>query len=366
MIIASEEELLDYEALVEEYNASLSAVLRHHQSASRLDAWVPDESPFKSLLNMVEAAEVMGRPALAVRIGPATRAGLDLDALVEQIVPLGRASIEPAGDGVILRVANIGGVAAASAAMPRSADPFDDVAPAYRDAVRAAAGTIAHEGGLDEYSGTAAYEATVGVTTLAVAVDESHRIVAASHRGQRGRAERAVLDVLCRLLPGLSVQEARDHGAVRLEHVLRDVKAPSPVAGIVMPKNADPLFAEPAALLRALAERYVAATGYAPGWNYFTTRPAQRWLGLDEEGRRAALAPLVGAAALECGLREEDVRIARVERVTRVTVAFREDIPAAAHGPFLLALERLAHRELDPTIQIFSIELKDANVLRRL
>jgi hypothetical protein len=360
----ADEDLLDYEALVEEYNASLSAVLRHHQSASRLDAWVPDESAFKSLLNMVEAAEVMGRRSLAVRIGPATRAGLNLDALVEQITPLGRACIEPAGPAIILRVTEIGGAEATT--VPRSADPFDDVAPAYRDAVRAAAGTIAHEGGVDEHSGTTIHEAMVGDTTLALAVDASDRIVAASHRGQRGRAERAVLDVLCRLLPGLTVQEARDHGSVRLEHALRDPKAPSPVTGIVLPKNADPLFNEPGRLLRALTERYAAATGYAPGWNYFTTRPAQRWLGLDDEGRRSALAPLVAAAALECGLREDDVRIARIERVIRVTVAFHEDVSAAAHGPLLLALERRAHRELDPTIQIFSIELKDANVLRRL
>ena len=104
-----DDDVLDYEALVEEYNASLAAVLRHHQSASALEAWVPDEDPFKSILNMVEAAEMIGRPSLRLRIGPATCAQLDLDALEAAIAPLGRVHIERANGTAVLQPLAIAG-----------------------------------------------------------------------------------------------------------------------------------------------------------------------------------------------------------------------------------------------------------------
>lgn len=359
-------DILDYERLVADYNASLFATLRHHRSAGALDIWVPDDDPLKSVVNMVDAAELAAVPEIHIRLGPKTLENLDLEALRKLASEVGEVAIERDGESAIVSVRRIGGRSDGTAAADAAGgDWFDQVGPIYREAVRIAAGRIAHEGELNVPHGCTRFAAERDGVTLAVAVDSTHRIAAAAHEGTRLRQDRTVMDVLCTLLNGITVQEASDHGVLQVERALR-ADGERPVAGIVLPQNADPVFIRPADLVRDVAAAYAVATGYAPGRNTFTRRASTAWLELARDGKLERLQGVLDAGALEAGLKPGDVRVANIEHHLKVTIAFHETVDVGRKPKALMDLERIVRREIEPSIQLYSIELKDANKLRRL
>lgn len=358
-------DILDYERLVADYNASLFATLRHHRSAGALDIWVPDDDPLKSVVNMVDAAELAAVPEIHIRIGPKTLENLDLEALRALAGEVGEVSTERDGESVVFSVRRIGGREGAAAADAGSGDWFDQVGPIYRHAIRAAAGQILHEGELSVPHGCTRFAAERDGITLALAVDSAHRITAAAHEGTRLRQDRSVMDVLCTLLAGLTMQEASDHAVLRVERALR-ADGERPVPGIVLPQNAEPVFIRPALLMRDVAAAYAVATGYAPGRNTFTLRASSIWLELSREAKLERLQAVLDGGASGAGLKPGDVRVADIEHHLKVTIAFHETVDVARKPKALMDLERIVRREIEPSIQLYSIELKDGNKLRRL
>jgi hypothetical protein len=356
--------VFDYEEMVERYNTALFNTLRHHQASDELDTWVPDDDPLRSILNMVEAAEISGLAALTVRVGPATLAALDLENLRAQLARLGTVEITIANGAALVHVEAIGG-RTSTAAPARSADVFASVGAAYRDAIRAAAGSILHEGALDLPYGTTAFEASRDGVILDVAVDERHGIAAAAHRGTTTRVDRAIMERLCTILTGLTMQEAHDHAAIRLEYALRNPDVRRPVAGVVAPENADPAFARPVRLIHDLVSRYAATTGFRLGDNRYTARAGAAWIALDRDGRLAALNAAADEASPQLGLVPGQIHIVDLETPIKAIVAFRDDVDVKVKPRVLMQLERHLHA-IEPTLQLFSVELKDANKIRRL
>jgi NifU-like protein involved in Fe-S cluster formation len=359
------DEILEYERLVDDYNASLFATLRHHRSSEALEIWVPDDDPAKSILNMVEAAELAGVPELRIRVGPQTLARLDVDALEDAANRHGRFAFERDGERAVIAITQIGGTNERAEAIERKPAWFDAVHPVYRQAICAIAGRITHEGELELPHGTTRYAATCDGVTLAIAVGRGHTITAAAHSGTTLRTDRAVMDALCSLLPGLSVQEASDHGAQRLERMLR-ANGTRPVAGIVLPENADPAFVRPKRLVREIAAAYARETGYAPGQNNFTSRPSRTWLALSRDEKLRSVQEALDGAADDAGLAPGDARVVEIEQHLRATVAFAEHVEVGRKPHALMDLEQSLRRDLEPMLQLFSLELKDANRLRRL
>ena len=360
----AETAVLDYERLVADYNASLFATLRHHRSAGALEIWVPDDDPAKSILNMIEAAEIAGVAEISIRVGAQTLSRLDIAGLKAAADELGSFSLKSEGDSAIVTVSRIGGRHEDSPE-EQTADWFAAVGSPYQEAVRAAAGRISHEGELDVPHGSTRYAGTADGVTLALAIDSRHTITAAAHEGATQRPDRAVMDTLCSILPGLTVQEASDHAAIRVERLLR-ADGERPVAGIVLPENADPIFVRPAHLLRELSREYACSTGYAPGRNTFTLRPSTAWLELSRESKLERVQAALDEAAPAAGLTTGDVRVVDIEHHLRATVAFSERVEVARKPGALMSLERSLQQSLEPRLQLFSVELKDANKLRRL
>jgi hypothetical protein len=352
-----QDEPLDYEALVEEYNKNLFLVLRGHRSAEYLDTWVPDENPLKGVLNMLEAAELTGTPEIAIRLGQATLRTLDLAALEAAAARIGSVSIEP-GDEVILRVT---GIAAPSIAAPRAV-----IATPYQAAIAAAAVAPKHGGELGADAHGDVFETTVDGVTLTIRLHAGPYIAEAAHRGAESLATIAVLDTFCAELPGMTVQEAAEHGVVRLEYRMRANARQRPVPGIVLPRNADVMFDLPARLIRSLAAVYREKTGKVFGENNFTRRVDQAWLRLTDEEKIVKLNAVLGEHIVSLGLLDDDVQVIAVEQQVRLTIAFRDTVAVQKKPRFIRDFEHVLHETLEPSLQVFMSEVKDANVLRRL
>lgn len=107
--LVTPDDVIDYESLVAEYNETLTTVLRGFRPAvSFLETWVPDENSTKSLVNLVEAAEIGGRQQIALLVGPDTVRQLDMPRLLQMLSTIGTAVVEPENGGILLRVSNLG------------------------------------------------------------------------------------------------------------------------------------------------------------------------------------------------------------------------------------------------------------------
>ena len=353
-----QDEPLDYEALVAEYNKNLFLVLRGHRSAEYLDTWVPDENPLKGVLNMLEAAELSGTPEIAIRLGEATLRALDVSALETAASRIGSVSIDRTGDHAVLRVSNI--VAAAQTA------PRPGIATPYQASIASAAVSSKHAGALSAAADDEIFETTLDGVTLTIRVNAGGFIAEAAHRGTEALATTAVLDTFCDLLTGMTVQEAAEHGVIRLEFHMRANARQRPVAGIVLPRNADVVFDLPSRLIRALGIVYRERTGKVFGENNFTRRVDADWLRLGDEEKVAKLNALLQERIVSLGLAPDDARVIGVEQQCRVTISFRETVPVQKKPRFIRDFEHVLHDVLEPSLQVFMSEVKDANALRRL
>ncbi len=239
------------------------------------------------------------------------------------------------------------------------------IGPAYRAAV--AARRIAHEGRLDQADGlvlVAAADAH-GATLMLRVRPADHVIEAAAHHGAAEPAARAICDALCAEIEGLPIQEASDHGAIRLEFVLRD-KAAIPVPGVVTPGGADPAFRNAEAWLRRAMAAYREQTGYDAIDNDFDAGPAAAWRALP---RRARIDRVMSACAEVCqaaGWPEDAVAVADIEYDVRVVVELRGPLASGDRQAQLMHLERAIKDRVDARLELYLAELSDANVLRRL
>lgn len=94
-----------YEEIASGYEEGLRTQLRRFRPAHEfLETWVHDTDPAKSILSMVEAAQMGGIDRLEVLIGESTAKGIDLAQLKALTDKVGRAEIAREGTDVVLQV----------------------------------------------------------------------------------------------------------------------------------------------------------------------------------------------------------------------------------------------------------------------
>ena len=93
-------EPLSYEALVQEFEASLLTQLRGHRAAPDfMEMWVPDEDPVRGLLGMFEAGESSREAQLIVDVTRATLPEARLGEVRAMAAEFGQLSCEETTEG---------------------------------------------------------------------------------------------------------------------------------------------------------------------------------------------------------------------------------------------------------------------------
>lgn len=354
---------LDYEALVAAFEHSLLTQLRGHSAAAPfLEVWVPDEDPVRALQNMFEAAEISGERRLAVTIAAASLPSARLAELTGIAEEFGTLTVTAQGDRWLLELDEIG-----------LGQLLHRVAPAYRAALRDRLGHFAHAGWLEApLAATRLLTVEQDGFTLTVLVDGGSAVILdACHDGPDDPVNRAVLDHFCDVLRGLPVQEASDHAGHHLVARLTAADAARPVAGIVLPDNADPLFRLPKAMARKLLVEWRELTGYLGRENEFTTAPESDWAKLAAPARAAAVQALLESGDVAAGVPAGGLRLATMEPniqgyEVRAIVAFAATVAPEDKPGLARRGELLLKRRLDPHIELYVEELKDQNAIRRL
>jgi hypothetical protein len=241
--------------------------------------------------------------------------------------------------------------------------PASQRAAHYDDAIRAI-DPLTHEGTAEVPGATRVAVEHEGAT-LETWIDDRRVIVAARHRGGAGDVP-ALLDALCRVVELQPIREAADHGAARLELLLRGRAGTRVVPGIVSPSNADPRIGACTASLRALLTAYAGSAGAVEKKNEFVPPLRADWAAATPAEREQRAREALVATMHDLYLATDAVELASIAGDTRVVVAFAHDVPLARRPLLLFEIERSLKRRLDDNVAVYVEEMADKNRIRRL
>ena len=389
-------DVLDYDNLVRDYRAGLIDRLRGFSVAHAfLELWVPDDDLHRSLINLVQAAREANRDALELRLGPDTAEGLDQERLQSALThPAKFTLIRDAAGRAVLKFAGIMGqgsvagagltdavgpqatrrsaeiaaiVAAAGAYRPPTLVEPREIASDYRAAALAAASRTREAVAPSARDGLVAAEGVLGNVRLRLLASPTTQLISsAGFTGVADDISRGLLEALSELAPGLTVHELADHGAIHLETALRDPALTKAHSGIRLARAADPAFRWIEALTRAALADWRAKTGYSASANEFDFSPRPQWLAAEDTSRLAWLSKAIAEIGQSERLDVSGIVINRIEYNVRVVLNLPGGMARRTKEHLLLCLERGIKSRVDPRLEVFSEELKDKNVLRRL
>lgn len=344
---------LNYEEMVDAYWDSLNTVLRGFNAQGEfLDLWVPDEDGVSSILNLVEAVQEGGQDALELTVGKETIAQMDLARLEEELVALGQVSIERNDQGAVISVDGLTEGAA-----------FHNLHPVYVAALRTAAKEEDWQGQVEAAEAQA--EAEGLKLSVSVNRDQHLLITKARWSGEADPLQRGLMNATCKVLEGITLAEASDHGILRLEDLLRDEKLHRPTGGIVIPEKVEPAFALPLELMRGLLADYRQKDPEAGKVNFFVPAFSEHWKGLSEQERIGELARAAEGFLRQMELSADTLSIGHIDEQGRVTVSLKADLDVAFKGEVMLKLERYLDKTLEQNLHLYMSELEDRNAKRR-
>jgi hypothetical protein len=377
-------QVIDYDALYRDYLASLVDTLRGFSaSVPGLELWVADENPIVSLTNLLDAAASTGRTSISLKLGPTTCAKLDLEELRRAAGQFGTAAVSRRNDGVLLEVRNLSS-AHRRAAPARLAPRESDGAPAvieseveaqaardarsyamYRHALEAQPYPLERALSPAGATGGVLIRAQRESVALELVISTEHAIAAAGYSALEPRTA-TLLARLCDVVIGLPILEAADHGALRLEHALRERANARPVPGIVTPLAAHSMFELPQQLLRDALADYRRLTGFDSVDNHYDLRPGPAWLRASHDQRVLMLELALSELAPVLGISAGDVRVTSIRYDVRVELGLSPSLPHHDKPQLVMQLERELKARVDPRLEVYVEELRDKNKLRRL
>lgn len=367
-------ETLDYDALVADYTTGLVDRLRGFgPAADGLALWVPDEDPLIGLRNLWDAAATSGLTEICVKLGPTSLAQLDAEHLLAMAARFGVATIFPCKGGTMVEIVALHPAIAMPTAIHERVAPIARIAAApvrarevlpecYRAAVERAYASVTHDVPVLDDDAHVLVEGCDGDVVLTLAVNPtSLRIEQAAFAGAADRIEAGMLEAMCRVIEGLPLIEAADHGALRLEHALRE--GPKPVGGIVTPRAVGSAFDRPHALLRDALASWRTQLGAVERTSTFDAGPTPTWRAMDDATRKGAIAAVIFGFTCAHELPADQFAVVAIEFDVRLVL---HAAPHAKLAPLVMALERSIRDAIDPRLEVYLEEIRDKNKLRRL
>jgi hypothetical protein len=335
---------LDLDRLVREYWENLNVTLRGFHPAEEFDflqSWVPSDDPTESVLDLVELASAGGLDRLTIEVEEPTAARLAAD----RIGPCRRDT----RDGKTVLEFTL------------ASETELAIHPCYRDSLRRVLAEVRHERPLTGVNGQEPVSVSAQGVTLTALIQAARRAVAqAGFGGAANPVQRGLMEALCVEIEGRPLQEAADHALIAVESRLRDRSQPPPVPGLVTPDNADPAFALPQQLVRALLAEYRARTGWNDTANFYDTPVRSPWARLSEAERSDAL-----CRQLETPSFAGKLELAGMDGPKRVVVRFVGDMPSDARQQMLCQLEEQLRQHVEPTLHVTAQAKSDINILRQ-
>ncbi len=381
---------LDYDRLAREYNTSLTDKLRGHGAQGTfLEHWVPDEDPIRGLLNMIEAAEIDRLDAISIQVSAQTLGMGDLGRLREMAEGLASIDITAQEASFLIEATGIGrqsaiarrghGPSPSSTAAARNRSESSGkrretagIHPSLAANLATAHGKISREGLVAVPQGSVRYLCQQDGDTLSLDVMPDGRIAQARHQAIASADRKTLVDLMCQLIEGRTVQDASDHAGILVIDRLRTASGtPRTVPGVLLVANAGQDVAAALRLVRGACQAHAAATGAAGTANFFEAPPAPQWLALKPEARLERISAAVAAFIVSGGWPSGTIQPLSLDEdllgyPVRVLVELGDGLSTQTKPSVLRDLERWLKGRVEPKLQVHLAPLKDKNSIRRL
>jgi hypothetical protein len=347
---------VDYGGLVTAYWDNLNTTLRKfHPGAEVLDTWVPDDDHIKSILNLLEAAQLADQDNLEIFIDATIAGTIDESKLQEEVSEFGEVSLQEDSGGKSLKVFHILKWA-----------EFLKLNPIYRKKIQKISQSITYEKSLEPQNGMKLITCSEEEESLMVLVDSDDIIREAAHRGTTSIIQKGVLDELCRIIIGLPMLELGDHGIILLENSIRDDSLKRPVAGIVLPHNADPIFRVPLLLTREILSQYRKAMRFSSTVNFYIAPAKSEWTQLSDDEQIEKLNNSLIEICEQFPFQASDIEVVKANKTGKVVIKMSDNVDKKKLPEYLMQLEKAIQEKVEPTLRLYFEERKDDSTLRRL
>lgn len=339
---------LNYQELVNGYYDNLNNNLRNFKGGPGfLETWVHDEDHNRSLLEILDLAHSHGIESLNIHLPPTVASTINLDWLRRNASEFG--SLELLGERLTFSKAK--GVF--------NLDEFGGLGENYADGLKRHSKAVRFEGPL-ETKGVETFAAEDGAGRLMVAVDAQGMVLEAKHQGFAESKTRALMDAFCSVLAHRPLQEGSEHGAIRLEVLLRDPAKPLKVKGLLTPETADPIFATPNRLVRQLWQSYVTAKKLEPKRNFWRDPVPTSWLELSYEDKMKQAQIVLVEGCRHFNL-QVDVLVTEIKNDTRLVLSYKQNPEMPDFGRHMIKLERWLREKMGFTVELQLESIEDRN-----
>lgn len=356
-------EVINYKELVTDYNESLVNVLRGFRpKAAFVEMWVPDADHSKSIINLVEAAQIHGEDSFRISVANPIWKEINQNSLISEMKKMGSVEVQAEADGAIIQVSHLcGGDKSRS-----SQSDFKNINPIYVEKLKSYLAQNRYEKTITDEEGRLLLRSSINGVSLFASMDtKRHVILDVAYTGAASQEQRAVLEAFCHLIEGLPIQEASDHGIIRLEYSLRE-KTIRPVPGILNVFNMDPILQFPNQLMRDLLANYSQQVGLKDTKNFWTQMASKDWRELSDEGRVQKVQKFIDENSARFFPIGTTVRVSQIEQVIKISVLFEGALTSHDKAKGLMGMERVAREQIEGRIQFYMDSVKDRNKARRL
>ncbi|MDC0253309.1 hypothetical protein OAK75_00325 [Bacteriovoracales bacterium] len=358
--------IVSYESLVRDYNESINNILRGFKPKYEyLEMWVPDSDPYKSILNLFDAAQIAGEEKICLHVGKESLESIDCKNLKAEVEKLGALKVSKNDDGEIFELF-YGSSDYQNELKTREKLVLSDYNELYRDGLLGLADSPTYEGSVQEVNkGGVLIRSNMDGMSLFTEVDPEKTIIRnVSYAGVNNNVYRGLLEGLCRIIDGLPIQEASDHGVIKLEYKLRDSSKTSSVPGIVTLFNMPDEFQKVNSMVRSLLSIFREKVGYNKTKNFYDHGPSKDWRALSQDERIKTLIDCIKNFRSGFCDKKYKIELTDLQKGVKVYVSTSGDVLTGEKPILLREFEDYLQKNVDTRLELYHEEIKDLNKKR--
>jgi hypothetical protein len=352
-------DIIDYQSLLDEYNNSLINTLRGFRPKYEfLEMWVPDSDSLKSVINLIESAQISGEKEVHLSLNADLLNKNEVNEIESEFSIKSNVHVTMENSCYLVSVTDM------------QQDENDNkknedmkIGEIYKERIDYYSNRQNHNNTLHDDELLVLHSTKDGIS-LFIAVDNNHVIREAAYAGTSSNELNGLLEALCTLIDGLPIQEMNDHGLIKLEFDLRDKSKKLGVPGISNVFNLDKIFNLPRLLIDNLYKKYCKAVDLQPSDNFYSPQMSKMWCEVNDDDRVGLLQSNIDEALIELDISDVKIHVVYIDKLVKVHVNIENDNNKKDLGKLLMMVEKILREQIEPLIELYLVPYKDINKLR--
>jgi NifU-like protein involved in Fe-S cluster formation len=236
---------------------------------------------------------------------------------------------------------------------------FENVNLIYREKIKSRSQQIQFEKNMAEKPGLRMLQAKHEGATLSVALDDQSIVVDVSHSGFKNPL-RCFVDAFCENIKGKSLQEAAEHGLVRLDYALRNENSFSDKIGLFNAERAEPFLKIVNQLVREIFHQFLNLNSENKiALNYWRDQIPQFWIEKTEAEKIKTISEALPPILVKISLQNDAIEIVKIRHETRVVISIKAQQTRVGHS--LIKIERELQKQTGLALELQLESLEDRN-----